>query len=150
MLSVIHFINFINHTNKILALLNYLQSPLLLVARLYVAEIFFSSGLTKLTDWETTLYLFESEYTVPFLSSVTAAWIGTISEIVLPVLLTIGIFTRAAALGLFFVNIVAVISLSEIALAALHLHYLWAVVFASIIVTGGGFFSLDRLAQKYL
>jgi putative oxidoreductase len=65
------------------------------------------------------------------------------------VLLSIGIFTRAAALGLFFVNIVAVISLSEIALAALYLHYLWAVLFTGIIVTGGGFFSLDRLAQKY-
>ncbi len=146
MLSVL---NFINHINKVLALLNYLQSPLLFVARLYVAEIFFSSGLTKLTDWETTLYLFESEYAVPFLSSVAAAWLGTICEIMLPVLLTIGIFTRAAALGLFFVNIVAVISLSEIALAALYLHYLWAVLFTGIIVTGGGFFSLDRLAQKY-
>lgn len=40
-------------------------------------------------------------------------------------------------------------SLKTYVCAALYLHYLWAVLFAGIIVTGGGFFSLDRLAQKY-
>ena len=33
-----------------------------LVARLYIAKIFFYSGLSKFQDWESTLYLFREEY----------------------------------------------------------------------------------------
>ena len=36
-------------------------------ARFYVAWVFFASGLTKLRDWDTTLFLFEWEYSVHLL-----------------------------------------------------------------------------------
>ena len=42
-----------------------LQPLALLAARLFVAQAFFASGLTKLRDWETTLALFSDEYHVP-------------------------------------------------------------------------------------
>jgi len=138
----------INQINKNTAWLDYLKNPLLLLARLYVAQIFFVAGLTKLRDWETTLYLFESEYQVPLLNDELAAWLGTIGEVALPVLLVLGILTRLAALGLGVVNIVAVVSLAEIAPAALQQHYLWAVLLLGILVTGGGQLTLDRLAQQ--
>ena len=38
-----------------------------LMIRLYVAEAFFKSGLTKIQDWSVTLALFENEYHVPLL-----------------------------------------------------------------------------------
>lgn len=41
--------------------LNWLQPVAALGARLYVANVFFSSGLTKLRDWDTTLALFMDE-----------------------------------------------------------------------------------------
>jgi putative oxidoreductase len=44
-----------------------LQPLALLAARLYVAQVFFLSGLTKLRDWDTTLALFADEYHVPLL-----------------------------------------------------------------------------------
>jgi uncharacterized membrane protein YphA (DoxX/SURF4 family) len=39
-----------------------LQPPAALMARIYVAQVFFMSGLTKLRDWDTTLALFADEY----------------------------------------------------------------------------------------
>ena len=36
------------------------QAPAALLARLYVAQVFFLSGLTKLRDWDITLALFLS------------------------------------------------------------------------------------------
>lgn len=126
-----------------------LKAPLWLLARLYVAEIFFLSGLTKLNNWDTTLYLFESEYAVPFLNTEVAAWLGTFGEIVFPVLLVLGLFTRLCALGLFIVNFVAVISLSEITQAALNQHYLWGVMLLTITVTGGACLTLDRLIKRF-
>ncbi len=124
--------------------LNGLQPLTLLLSRLYVAEVFFLSGLTKLRDWGTTVALFTDEYKVPFLPPAMAAFMGTAGELVLPVLLALGLGGRFAALGLSVVNVVAVISLSDIAPAALAYHYLWGAVLAYIVIFGPGAWSLDR------
>jgi putative oxidoreductase len=52
---------------------NYLAIPALLGARLYVAWVFFKSGLVKIKDMENTILLFEYEYVVPVLDPTTAA-----------------------------------------------------------------------------
>jgi putative oxidoreductase len=51
---------------------------------------------------------------------------------------------RFAALGLFVVNAVAVVSLSEIAPAALQQHILWGALLAGVAVYGPGNWSLNR------
>ena len=56
-----------------------------LVARAYLAQVFFLSGLTKIRDWDTTLLLFTEEYRVPLLPPDLAAVLGTAGELVLPV-----------------------------------------------------------------
>jgi len=114
-----------------------------LLARGYVAEAFFRSGLTKIHDWDTTLALFGDEYKVPLLSPATAALMGTTGELALPVLLLLGLGGRFAALGLSVVNVVAVISLSEIAPAALQQHITWGVLLAALAIFGVGRWSLD-------
>ncbi|HLF22852.1 MAG TPA: hypothetical protein VI565_02945, partial [Burkholderiales bacterium] len=44
-------------------------SPLLdLGIRLWVANVFWKSGLTKIASWDNTVLLFENEYQVPLLS----------------------------------------------------------------------------------
>ena len=68
-----------------------------LLARLYVAQVFFLSGLTKLRDWETTLFLFTEEYKVPVLPPAVAAVMGTGGELVLPVLLVLGLLSHRLA-----------------------------------------------------
>jgi putative oxidoreductase len=122
-----------------------LQPLALLAARLFVAQAFFASGLTKLRDWETTLALFSDEYHVPLLSPPVAAVMGTAGELVLPVLLALGLAGRFAALGLSFVNVVAVISLAEIAPAALAQHQLWGALLVAVLLWGPGRWSVDAL-----
>lgn len=128
--------------------LEQLQPLAQLAARLYVAQVFFAAGLTKLRDWETTLLLFENEYAVPLLPSALAAVLGTGGEIVLPVLLALGLAGRLAAAGLSVVNIVAVISLAEIAPAALHQHQLWGALLAVLVLWGPGRWAVDTLLLR--
>jgi putative oxidoreductase len=130
--------------NQILDYSDYLRIPAMLFVRLYIASIFFKSGLTKLRDWESTLMLFEYEYEVPLLSPVVAAWAGTIGEIVLPILLAIGLFSRLSALGLFVVNYIAVLSLIDISPAALNEHILWGSLLVFVMLIGGEKLSVDN------
>jgi putative oxidoreductase len=125
-----------------------LQPLAQLAARLYVAQVFFAAGLTKIRDWETTLALFADEYHVPLLSPAAAAWLGTAGELVLPVLLVLGLGGRVAAAGLFAVNAVAVASLAEIAPAALQQHLFWGSLLLGLLLWGPGRWSLDHLLAR--
>ena len=125
--------------------LEMLQPLAQLGARLYVGHAFFASGLTKLHDWDTTLALFQDEYHVPLLPPELAAYLGTAGEIGLPVLLVLGLAGRFAAAGLSFVNVVAVLSLSEIAPAALQQHQFWGSLLLALLLWGPGRWSLDAL-----
>jgi putative oxidoreductase len=127
--------------------LNALQPMLALLGRLYVAQVFFLSGLTKVRDWDITLALFSDEYHVPLLPPELAAFMGTAGELGLPVLLVLGFGGRFAPLGLFVVNLVAVQSLSEIAPAALQQHISWGIVLAAMAVFGTGRWTLDHLLE---
>jgi putative oxidoreductase len=131
-------------------LLNYLQPLALLAARFYVAWVFFVSGLTKLRDWDSTLFLFEEEYNVPFIPFELAAYLGTAGEIILPILLVLGVASRFGALSLSFVNVIAVVSLAEIAPAALYMHVIWGLLLIQIVIFGAGRFSTDYLVETKL
>jgi len=141
---------FIQPYAQVSQLLNYLQPLALLGARLYVAWVFFASGLTKLRDWDSTLFLFEEEYSVPFIPFELAAYLGTAGELILPVLLVLGLASRFGALGLTVVNIVAVVSLTEIAPAALYSHVIWGLLLLQVVLFGAGKLSLDNLLKTKL
>lgn len=129
--------------------LTHLQPLAALLARAYVAQVFFLSGLTKLRDWSVTLFLFQEEYHVPLLPPELAAVMGTAGELVLPLLLVLGLGGRFAALGLSLVNVVAVLSLAEIAPAALQQHITWGVLLATLALYGSGSWTLERwLARR--
>jgi putative oxidoreductase len=127
-----------------------LQPAAALAARVYVGQVFFLSGLTKVRDWDTTLALFTDEYKVPLLPPAVAALAGTAGELVLPVLLVLGLGGRFAALGLSVVNAVAVVSLQEIAPAALQQHVFWGSLLAAVAIYGPGPWSLERLVWPRL
>ena len=125
------------------------ESLLLLGTRLYVAWQFLKSGWLKVTDWETTLFLFKDEYHTPLLPPVAAAMAGTFGELVFPVLLILGLLTRYAAAGLFAVNVVAVVSYAHVLYsegfeAAIGQHYLWGFMLAMLAIYGPGGWSVDR------
>jgi putative oxidoreductase len=135
---------------RLSAALDALQPAAALAARIYVGQVFFLSGLTKIRDWDTTLALFADEYKVPLLPPAMAAFMGTAGELVLPVLLVLGLGGRFAALGLSVVNAVAVISLAEIAPAALQQHVFWGALLAGLAIYGPGRWSLDAMVWPRL
>jgi putative oxidoreductase len=130
-------------------LLDRLQSPLLLLTRLWVSWQFLKSGWLKLTNWDVTVELFRMEYQVPLLSPTIAAIAGTLGELLFPVALVLGLLTRVGALGLFAVNALAVVSYWHVLggegyEAALAQHVLWGFMLAVLAVCGGGALTLDE------
>jgi putative oxidoreductase len=123
--------------------LTHLQAPATLAARIFVGMAFFRSGLTKIADWDSTLALFADEYHVPFLPTHVAAVAGTFGELCFPVLLIMGLLGRFSALSLSVINVVAVLSLSEIAPAALQQHQFWGALLVGVILWGPGKWSVD-------
>jgi putative oxidoreductase len=133
--------------------LDHLRSPLLLGTRMWVSWQFLNSGWLKLTNWDTTLELFDSEYQVPLLSPTLAAIAGTFGELFFPILLVLGLFTRVGAVGLFAVNALALYSYWHVLgqdgyEAARGQHYLWGFMTLVIATCGAGHFSLDKLLEK--
>jgi putative oxidoreductase len=133
--------------------LDRLRPLLLLGTRWYVSWQFLKSGWLKLTTWDTTLELFRSEYHVPVLPPGLAAVAGTFGELFFPLLLVLGLFTRLGALGLFAVNLMAVVSYwhvlgAEGFEAALAQHVLWGYMIAVVVFCGAGGISLDAWLEK--
>lgn len=128
-------------------LVSHLQSLALLAARLYLAQVFFLSGLTKLRDWSSTLALFNDVYQVPLLPPALAAYMGTAGELALPVLLVLGLAGRFAGAGLFVVNLMAALSLmaDDFSPAAQAQHTLWGVLAMLVALYGAGRWSVDRV-----
>ena len=127
-------------------------APLLdLALRLYVADVFFKSGLTKIKSWDSTLYLFSDVYQVPLLPSDLAAYMATAGELGLSVLLVLGLFGRFAAAGLFILNAVAAYSYySGLSEAGLFQHFAWGTMLAVLLVLSRDGWSIDTWFEKRL
>jgi putative oxidoreductase len=133
--------------------LDLLRSPLLLATRAWVGWQFLKAGWLKLTNWDTTLALFESEYQVPVVSPGVAAVAGTAGELFFPILLLLGLFARIGALGLFAVNLMAVVSYWHVIggegyEAAVAQHWLWGFMLLILAAFGAGRISLDELGSR--
>ena len=135
-------------------LVDLLQPLLLLAARLYVALVFFKSGMVKIADWSSTLALFRDEYKVPVLPPDLAAYVGTFGELTFPVLIALGLAGRLGAAGLFVVNAMAVLSYPQLfefeCPAGLHFHFYWGSILATLVAFGPGRISIDALVLQRL
>jgi putative oxidoreductase len=132
---------------------SWLASPFLLLMRIYVSWQFLKSGWLKVSEWDTTLFLFQEEYRVPVLSPAAAAVLGTAGEIVFPLLLIAGVLGRYAALGLFAVNVLAVAAYAHVLLgdgfeAAIGQHYLWGLMLLVLVIFGPGRWSVDGVKRQ--
>lgn len=123
-----------------------------LLARLWVAKIFFMAGLTKITNWYGTMALFQYEYHVPFLPPAAAAVIGTGAELVLPVLLAIGLGGRFMILIFFVYNAVAAFSYPFLwtpeGAMGLDQHINWGLLLMLLMFHGSGKLSIDHWLYK--
>ncbi len=119
-----------------------------LALRLYVANVFFRSGLTKIQSWDSTVALFTYEYSVPLLAPETAATLGTATELFFPVLLALGLAGRLSAAVLFVFNIVAVLSYPSLNPAGVEQHLVWGLMLGVSLLHGPGRLSVDHLIVK--
>ncbi len=123
-------------------------SVLLLVQRLGIAAVFFLSGRTKVTGiftlTEGTFELFRTDYRLPLIPPTVAAYAGTISEHIFPILLVMGLFTRLSAAALLGMTLVIEVFVYP---DAWPTHLSWAGLMLPLIACGGGRFSIDRLLR---
>jgi putative oxidoreductase len=125
----------------------------LLALRLAIAVPFFKSGLTKwdgflqlsngaiyLFTQEFKLHIFGAEILYPF--PLTMATLSGIAEIVLPILLVLGLFTRFAALGILAMTAIIQLTVPD---GWANFHLPWAAMALALVTFGAGRFALDRL-----
>jgi len=134
--------------SKAVKVIDFFTPVLDLAIRVYVAKVFFASGLTKIVSWDSTLSLFENEYAVPLLPPELAAYLGTAAELFLPPLLAAGLGSRAVALAAFVFNLVAATSYPDISQAGIKDHILWGALLAVTFFHGPGRISLDNLIVR--
>ena len=119
---------------------------LALGARLSISAIFFQSGRTKVEGWftisDSAYALFRDEYRLPLLSPELAAPLAAGAEHVFPLLLVLGLGTRAAALALLGMTLVIQ---GFVYPSAWPTHLSWAVLLAYLAGRGGGPLALDRV-----
>jgi putative oxidoreductase len=127
-----------------------------LALRVALAVPFYRSGLTKWDGWfrlsDSALYLFAQEFqlhlfgsSIPYPAPSLVALLSGILEISLPVLLVLGLATRFAALGLFFMTIIIQLTIPD---GWANFHLPWAAMALALVVYGPGKLSLDRLIAR--
>jgi putative oxidoreductase len=124
----------------------------LLAGRLLLARTFLLSGLTKwngFTIRDDTFYLFSDEYFgsygLPQGFTDAMAIAASFGEIILPLLLILGLFTRMAATGILLMTLVIQIFVYPDAWWTVHAW--WATVALLLMARGPGRVSLDRLLR---
>ena len=116
-----------------------------LLIRLALAEIFFVSGVLKLTNWHTALDLAATEYPVSFMSPVTAAWVGVSIEVGGAILLGAGFMTRYAAIPMLILSLVI-----QFAYRPFDSQLFWTVLFGWYAIVGAGPLSVDAVLRRGL
>ncbi len=138
------------------SLADWLGKPLLYLGiRLFMAQIFFSSGWLKFKnflnhDWGSTVYLFKEVHPIPGVPPAIGAVMGTTGELGLSTLLALGLFGRFAAAGLIVMTCVIQFLVPASYGIANPEHYYWMLLLAVILVRGPGAISLDGLLRRWL
>jgi putative oxidoreductase len=122
--------------------------PYMLLAlplRAAVATVFWNSAMAKLANWDTTLALFTDEYQVPLLPPDLAAYMAATIELTTPILLVLGLFTRATALVLLgMTTVIEVLVYPQ----AWPTHIQWAAMLLILLCRGPGELSIDHLLRR--
>jgi putative oxidoreductase len=120
-------------------------SIIALIARLATFSVFIRSGTQKLSDWTSTLMLFENEYRVPIIPPHFAAYMATGVELSCSLLILCGLLTRVACLTLF--GLILVIQLFVYP-SAWPDHIQWVAFMSILIARGPGVLSFDYLFTR--
>ena len=130
--------------------LDFLSPAVDLAARLWLADVFWKSGLTKISNWQTTQMLFNFEYHVPLLPPNVAAVLATSVELGGSVLLAFGLASRFGTAALFILNFTAAISYPDLSESGLRDHIFWGILLALFFFHGPGKLSADHWLRSKL
>lgn len=115
--------------------------------RLAVATVFWNSAQSHLASWDTTIELFQTEYSLPLIPPVFAAYFAVAVEVGTPIMLVLGLWTRAASLLLLgMVTVIEVFVYPQ----AWPTHIQWAAMLLVLLSRGAGRFSVDQILKRYL
>jgi putative oxidoreductase len=117
-------------------------SVIALIARAATFSVFFRSGTQKLSDWNSTLLLFQNEYHVPVLPPNIAAYMAASLELGASTLVLIGLCTRVSVTALLGMTTVIEIFVYPMAWPD---HIQWLAFMFIIFARGPGKISLDAL-----
>ncbi|MHC6155817.1 DoxX family protein [Bradyrhizobium elkanii] len=134
-----------------------LPSLVQFVMRVALAVPFWKSGILKWTGFlqlsDTAVTLFTDEFMLhlpggPYHYPLPAvmAFLSGCGEITFPVLLVLGLGTRFAALGLFFMTIIVELTVPD----GWPIHITWAAMALGIMAWGPGRISADHLIRGFL
>ena len=121
----------------------YVKPFFALFVRLWIARLFLHSGLAKISDWHSTLELFQNEYKMPDISPIFAAYSSAGIEIVCAALLAIGFMSRLAALPLMVMSLAIHFTYN----ASIE-HMYWAMLLGVIFCYGPGCISVDAIIKR--
>lgn len=128
---------------SIIVLETYFLPMLILTIRIWMAKAFLSIGVTKLLGWQSTTLLFKYEYQFPVFGYIFWAVFSTATEIISPILIIIGLFTRIASFPMLVLT--AVIEFTYIQVTE---HYYWAMLIGTLILFGPSTISVDHFIRK--
>ncbi|MGJ8529750.1 DoxX family protein [Maritalea sp.] len=135
-----------------------IASAALLWVRFFLGLPYWNSGWTKWSQFPISVnssakYLFTEEYRlhifgaeIPFPAPELLAYFAGLGEVILPVFLIAGLFSRFAALGLLGMTIV----IQLVYPGAWMIHGSWALAALCIIIVGPGMFSIDEGVRRVL
>jgi len=116
-----------------------------LILRVSIAQTIIRGGIVKLSDWDTAILLAQNEYPVSWLAPETAAAIGLCIEILGPILIVAGLFTRSAALAMGLLLITA-----QIVHIPTTTNLFIIALLGWLALHGPGALSIDKLIHKGL
>ena len=117
-------------------------SVIALIARLATFSVFIRSGLQKLSDWPSTVLLFQNEYHTPVLPPVVAAYTAASMELGCSTLILLGLATRVSTLALLGMTLTIQLFIYP---DAWPTHIQWLAFMLILVLRGPGAWSLDAL-----
>jgi putative oxidoreductase len=117
-------------------------SVIALIARAATFSVFFRSGIQKLSDWHSTLLLFQNEYRLPLLPWNASAYTAASLELGGSTMVLIGLLTRVNVIAL--LGMTAVIEIFVYPMAWPD-HIQWLAFMFILLARGPGELSVDAL-----
>ena len=121
------------------------------ILRLVLGVMMIHNGTDKLANIESFAEAYVAYLGLPF--PIFLSYCAAFTELIGAPLVAIGLFTRPAALGLFFTMCVAMyhhIKVAGLSLPYLELSAIYAAAFLFMLVNGAGLFSTDALIANWL